>query len=58
MVDWLAEGEQTMDMRTLWRSCVGLLATVRLATLIAMVDRDGGAAVHQGNIRGSWHNLM
>lgn len=53
MVDWLDEGEQTMDMRTLWNSCVGLLTTARLMTLIAVVDRDDGAAVHQGNIPGS-----
>ena len=29
MVDWLAEGGQTVDMRTLWESCVGLLTTTR-----------------------------
>jgi len=30
LVDWLAEGGQTMDMRILWRSRVGLLITARL----------------------------
>jgi len=29
MVDWLAEGGQTVDMRALWESCVGLLTTTR-----------------------------
>ena len=58
VVDWLAEGGQTMDMRALWRSFVGPPTTARLMSLIAMVDRDDGAAVHQGIIQGSWHSLM
>jgi len=46
MVDWLAEGGQTIDMRMLWASRVSPLTTTRLTTLIAIVDHDGGAAVH------------
>ena len=53
MVDWLAEGGQTMDMRALGESRVGLLITAKLITLISIVDRDNGAAVYQGNFRGS-----
>ena len=54
MIDWLAEGGQTVDMRALWKSCVGLLTTAGLMILITIVDPDNGAAVHQGNIRGNW----
>ena len=46
MVDWLAEGGQTVDMRSLWASRVSLLTTARLTTLITIVDRDDGATVH------------
>jgi len=46
MVDWLAEGGQTVDMRALWESCVGLLTTTRSTVLIAIVDRDDRTAVH------------
>jgi len=52
MVDWLAEGGQTVDMRTLWTSHVGLFANPRLAKLIATIDSNHGAAVYQGNVRG------
>jgi len=51
MVDWLAEGGQTVDMRALWESRVGPPTTVRLmSSLIAIIDHDDRAAVHQGNI--------
>ena len=50
MVDWLAEGGQTVDMRTLWSSRVCLLTTAGLTTLIAIADRDDGAPVHQGTV--------
>ena len=56
MVDWLAEGGQTVDMRALWESCVGILTAAKLMTLITTVDRDDGATVHQGKIRGSRHD--
>ena len=58
LVDWLAEGGQTMDMRALCESRVCILTTRRLMSLIAMLDRDDGASVHQGNIRGSRHGSM
>jgi len=46
MADWLAEGGQTIDVYTLWASRVSLLTITRLTALIAIVDRDDGAAVH------------
>jgi len=58
MVDWLAEGGQTVDMRTLWQSHVRLLATAGLTTLISIVDRDDGAAVHQGSVLGGGDDSM
>ena len=51
LVDWLAEGGQTMHTRALWESRVGLPTTVGLMSLIVIADRDDGAAVHQGNFR-------
>jgi len=50
MVDWLAEGGQTVDMCTLWTSRVSLLTTTRLMSLIAIVDHDDGATVYQGEL--------
>ena len=44
-----------MQMRILWTSRVRLLTTARTMTLIAIADRDDGATVHQGDIRGSRH---
>jgi len=46
MADWLAEGGQTIDMHILWSARVSPPTTTRLTTLIAIVDRDDGAAVH------------
>ena len=46
MVDWLAEGGQTVDMRALGESRVGLPIAARLMTLIVIADRDDGATVH------------
>ena len=49
LVDWLAEGEQTIDLRTLWASHVSLrLATTGLVILTEIPDHDDGAAIHQG----------
>jgi len=50
LVDWLAEGGQTMEMRTLGTSRVGLPITARLMSLIAIVDHDDGATVYQGEL--------
>ena len=46
MAGWLAEGGQTINLRTLWTSRVSLLITVRLMILIACVDVDYGTALH------------
>ena len=48
MSDWLTEGGQTIDMRTLWVSHVSLLVVVKPTTLIVDVDHDDRATVHQG----------
>ena len=39
-----------MQMRALGTSRVGLPTNSRLTSLITIVGRDDGAAVHQGNV--------
>lgn len=52
LADWLDDGGQTIDARSLWASHVSLPTTIRSEVLTAILDRDDGAAVHQGNMEG------
>lgn len=53
MVDWLADGGQTIDLRTLWTSHVRRPVFANSTTLIVLVDRNNTTAVYQGNVDGS-----
>ena len=49
LVDWLAEGGQTIDVRNLWASRVSPVSTYSLSSMSLTVigDRNCGAVLHQ-----------
>ena len=56
--DWLTEGGQTVDMRSLWTSHVRLLVDIGAAVLTEVVDRDDRAAVCQGIVEENLDRFM